>query len=122
MSLNFKETKTAEEYKDLVERFSLLVDKELRIFEQGVKEGKVAEIIPMMPKLISLVNTVGYLRGQDNAFLDYRPHLDFQNDLYKNERDFENRLRCLIESIKSSGLAEGYKRCLSEYFIKTRSS
>ena len=73
-----------------------------------------------LPKLVSLVNTIGYLRGQDNAFLDVRPSTSVQNELYENESEFEARLTVIIDKIIESGEVEYYKRRMDEYFLRAR--
>lgn len=119
MSFLFKEVSSVDEYQNLVQEFSYLVDKELSRYEE---ENDVSLIVQHMPTLISLVNTIGYFRGQDGAFLDFRPPdvTSLQVDLYKNENDFEKRLNTLIKKILASPHSEAYKRRLEMYFITSR--
>lgn len=101
--MEFTEIKTADEYKDLVTKYSWLVDSELKIIELNIKEhpDNLDMNIESLPKLISLVNVVGYLRGQNNAFIEVRPDdvVEYQSELYKNEDAFESRLHTIITTI-----------------------
>lgn len=119
MPISPKPINDAEEYKDLVEKFSFLVEKEFEKCEK-MKDGDILGVIQNLPKLISLVNTIGYLRGQDGAFLEARPHTDFQPDLYKNEDVFEAKLYKLIDFISSPEAKARYRQRLEEYFLKAR--
>ena len=115
--------KTAEEYKDLVSKYSWLVDSELLKIETVIKEHPDQANIEALPKLISLVNVVGYLRGQDGAFLDIRPDevTEYQRELYDNEDAFESRLREIIKAVcVDPKNIERYKAVLDRYFIKAR--
>ena len=121
--INFTPVTSAEDYKTLVEQFSFLVDVELKKFENITSADEANTAALAAPKLISLVNTVGYLRGQDNAFLEIRPKevVGFQKDLYANERVFEDKLKNLLNKISSLGQKKIYDYRIDEYFIETRS-
>lgn len=121
-ALQVKLIKTPEEYKDVVEKFFGLADAELQKFERLAQNPTdLYSVAESLPKLISLVNVIGYMRGQDNAFLDVRPpHLEFQKDLYENENRFEARLKKLIDVINSSPEKEHARRRLEEYFLRHR--
>lgn len=121
--MEFTTIKTATEYKNLVSMYSWLVDSELGKVEKIASEHPERIPVESIPKLISLVNVVGYLRGQDNAFIDVRPDevSDFQKELYANEDAFEARLRKLIEVACLD--EQGKKKCqalLEQYYIKAR--
>ncbi len=116
-------SKTADEYKNLVSTYSWLVDSELAKIEKISKEHPEAMPVESLPKLISLVNVVGYLRGQDGAFIDVRPDgvADFQNELYENEDSFEKRLHEIIESVcLNEQSQQKYRFLLEQYYIKAR--
>jgi hypothetical protein len=123
--MKFKDIKTADEYKDLVEKYSWLVDSELKKVEQNIREhpANLDVNIESLPKLISLVNVIGYLRGQGNAFIEVRPDgvAEFQRELYDNEDAFEGRLREIIKAICVDTIyLEKYKAVLDRYFLKAR--
>lgn len=73
-----------------------------------------------MPAIISLVNTVGYLRGQDGMFLDIRPRTENQNEFYGYEDLFEKRLNKLIDILMDSDEKDFYQERLESYLIKSR--
>ncbi len=52
-----------------------------------IKNKDLSDQIRKIPYLMSLLDTVASLRGQDGAFFDIRPpiHGDLQNMLYSNE-------------------------------------
>lgn len=119
--LTFKKLETAEAYKQMVSEFSFYVDAQLRIFENSAEKNDYS-FFSSMPALISLVNSIGYLRGQDGMFLEIRPQdSEMQRDLYKNEDHFEMRLQKIIDGIRASEFFEQYQERLQEYFIKSRS-
>ena len=77
-----------------------------------------------MPILISLVNTLGFLRGQHGAFrgLSIRDD-DLRTLIRKNEIKYENRLGTFIlNNIKGEGMKERYKRKLTTFFVDFRCS
>ena len=134
---------TADEYMSFVEKFITLVDQELSKYEQmvTVEKGEITivgqgenkpelfyvkhsihDVARHMPALISLVNTVGYLRGQDGVFVDFRPSVGGkQKDLYELENVFEKRLEALIDKILGSKEKSFYLERLDSYFTKKRS-
>lgn len=121
--IDFIQPTTAAEYRQLVEHFSFLVDAEFKKFENINSSEEAHTAALEAPKLVSLVNTIGYLRGQDNAFLDVRPHevVEYQKELYANEDGFEDRLKELLKKIVSFGKTDVYNYYMNEYFIKSRS-
>lgn len=121
MDINQKQIKTAEEYINFVREFVTLLDRQLIFWEESVKNyGSSHELANQMPALISLVNTVGYLRGQDGVFLDIRPITENQKEFYDYEYLFESRLEKLIGTILNSKEKEFYQDRLKECFIKVR--
>lgn len=104
----------------MVSMFSYCVDMQLRIIEDRFAKNDLD--VSSMPALISLVNSIGYLRGQDGMFTTFRPlDSEMQRNLYKNEDQFETRLQKLIDAIRDSQYADAYQNRLHEYFIKARS-
>lgn len=120
MPISFKSINTEEEYKDFVEQFYFLADKELQRAEELKIKGEHYKLALVLAKIISIVNTVGYLRGQDNVFLDFRPHVSFQKELYQVEDEFEKRLYQLIDYIKTTESREVCKSMVEEYYLKNR--
>lgn len=117
---------TAHAYMDLVSRYSWLVDSELKKAESAINESPEhgpESIINSIPKLISLVNVVGYLRGQDYAFIDVRPHevINQQSELCKNEDEFEARLIKIVQAAYDNPKnREKYEWRIRNYFLKAR--
>jgi hypothetical protein len=114
---------SSEDYLRLVTQYSFLVDHELSLFEVSISEGtRPLDIADRIPKLISLVNVIGYLRGQDGAFSNMHEYRkEAKADLYQNEDDFEKRLSSIIEYITSD--TEAMKWCrakLMEYYLLHR--
>ena len=126
--MNFFEIKTAEEYMDLVRKYNWLVDRELKKAEIEIEKDPINGpngIINSIPKLISLVNVVGYLRGQDGAFLDERPDdvISHQSELNENENAFESRLIKIIKIVyEDPRNREKYEWRVTSYFLKARLS
>jgi hypothetical protein len=112
---------TEEEYVDFVEKFVTLLDKQFTQAESRINdENDILGSINSLPALISLVNTVGYLRGQDGMFLNIRPSVDSQQTLYEYEDHFEARLKSLIVAVMQSNLHGEYKKRLTTYFVEAR--
>jgi len=121
MPISPKQSNTEAEYKNLVERFSYLADQELKKCEASIAKGDLHSAAIQMPSVISLVSTIGYFRGQDGVFLDFRPNVtNIQGDLYANEDAFEARLRKVMNTIKASSEAAFYKNQLETAFVKNR--
>lgn len=118
---NKKIMESAEEYTEFVRAFATLLDQQLTLLEGYAKSKEGAhDLIQQMPALISLVNTVGYLRGQDGMFLDIRPRTENQKEFYGYEDLFEKRLGALIDFVLSSDEKEYYRERLESYFVKAR--
>lgn len=118
--------KNAEEYVDLIEKFSALVDQELTAIEAQQREGEAHTVILRLPALISAVNTIGYLRGEGGMFLDCRPEdiqgTGLQKAFYANEDAFELRLQALIDFIGTTEEAAFYRETLERYYITARTA
>lgn len=121
MEINKKVIESAEGYTEFVRAFATLLDQQLTLLE-GYMNGKEGahNLIQQMPAIISLVNTVGYLRGQDGMFLDIRPSTDNQKEFYEYEDLFEKRLGTLIDFLLQSDEKEYYRERLESYFVKAR--
>lgn len=112
-----------EDYLNFFNKYITLLDRQLKIAEENIEnEVEIYSIIEMMPALISLVNTVGYLRGQDGMFLNIRPRTDKQDELYKYEDLFEKRLKKLIDTIMQSKGKDYYLKRLQQYFVDYRTN
>lgn len=121
MEIQQKQLSTAEEYTDFVREFATLLDQQLTLWENSAKNKEsLRELARQMPAIISLVNTVGYLRGQDGIFLDIRPHTENQKEFYAYEDLFEKRLEKLIDIMMSSDEKEFYLERLESYMVKSR--
>jgi hypothetical protein len=117
-----EEIKTGEEYTKFVREFVTLLDRELSVLEERVeKKEDIRNIARRMPAIISLVNTVGYLRGQDNVFLKIRPSTENQREFYNYENLFEDRLNKIIEFLLDSEEKDFYIEILESYLVKVRS-
>ncbi len=112
---------TAEEYTNFVREFVTLLDEQLMLWEKLAKDNKnLHDLAHQMPAIISLINTVGYLRGQDGMFLDNRPQTDNQKEFYGYEDLFEGRLEKLINILMFSEEKEYYRERLESYLVKSR--
>ncbi|MBP9728418.1 MAG: hypothetical protein KBD27_03500 [Candidatus Moranbacteria bacterium] len=121
MENNKRKIESAEGYTEFVRVFATLLDQQLTLVEGYMNEQEGAHnLIQQMPALISLVNTVGYLRGQDGMFLDIRPSTENQKEFYGYEDMFEKRLSTLIDYILNSDEKEYYRERLESYFVKAR--
>jgi len=117
--MEYKLPTTPEEYIAMVQSFAGLADAEMVRAEE---EQDMHTLALRLPGLISIVNVIGYLRGQDNFFLDVRPSGlgAHQSDLYALEDAFEKRLNTLIEKVEASPEAENLKTRLETYYILAR--
>ena len=121
MDIQQRQLSTAEEYINFVREFVTLLDKQLAIFEDFSKnEEKLHELAHVMPAIISLVNTVGYLRGQDGLFIEIRPYTKNQGEFNKYEALFESRLNKLIDVLMGSDEKDYYMERLESYLVKFR--
>ncbi|MBP7774747.1 hypothetical protein KA078_03070 [Candidatus Woesebacteria bacterium] len=86
----------------LVESYYYLVDMELKKAESRMQNGEHESLSFLLPRVMCAVNTIGYLRGQDNIFVDFRPPVSFQRDLYAIEGECERRLSTLLNYIATT--------------------
>lgn len=114
---------SAEQYIAFVQTFVSLADKELTRLENiQLSEKTIHTVIERIPAIISIVNTIGYLRGQDNVFVNDRPVIENQTLLYEYEDYFEKRLRDLINAIKTYDKDQYLNTSIEKYFLKTRTA
>jgi hypothetical protein len=75
-----------------------------------------------LPRIVSLVNSLGLIRGQDNYFVDFREisNTYFQKEMYINEQEMEERLNKLIDKVLQSKASERYKIEMYKYFTEFR--
>ncbi len=115
-----------EAYRELAINLNILIKNAFDEAEKWVASGDYDGVIGRMPALISLTNTIGYLRGQHNLFLDCREKgktHELTPILRRMEDDFEKRLDALITTILQSSNpehAQKYKAKLELYFVKIR--
>ena len=115
---NFEKINTEEEYKIFFNQYCFLVDQEIEKAENIKSQKDHFRIANILPKLISSVNVVGYLRGE--FFVDFRPQVSFQHELRLTENEFEKRLSLLIDYVKNSESVNIYEQALKEYYLKFR--
>lgn len=117
------------QYLLLATQLAYLVAVQLRRTEDNLSRalesadaGAIRKVIDDMPALISLVNIVGYLRGQDAMFLEWRPEVGpaEQSELYQNEQALEEQLTAVIDRLMASRFAGQYQQRLEEYFVESR--
>ncbi|MDP2930164.1 MAG: hypothetical protein Q8N56_00950 [bacterium] len=121
MDINRKQLNSGEEYTNFVREFVTLLDQQLSVLEKRAgNKAEIHNLASQMPALISLVNTVGYLRGQDGMFLDIRPRTENQKEFYGYEDLFEDRLEKLIGIVINSDEKKFYYDRLDSYFVKSR--
>ncbi len=119
----FQAVLASAEYLAFAQSFFTLVENEcLRMKLEAQTQG-VDTVIHQMPALISLVNCVGYFRGQDGMFRREHPTSvgDTQKLLYQMEDRVEKLLNDIIELILASEPAKAqYKERLMNYFVRSR--
>jgi hypothetical protein len=119
----FQAVLASAEYLAFVQSFFSLVEDECLRMKLEAKEQGADAVIHQMPALISLVNCVGYFRGQDGMFRHAHPAsvADTQKLLYQMEDRVEGLLNELIELLLSSeSTKERYKERLTSYFVHSR--
>ena len=114
---NFKEN--IKNFMEMVSYFVNLVDEELSLLEQEVfyNENKYINKISWV---ISLVNTIWYLRWQDSFFSNII-RAPYSDELYKIEDFFEERLHNITSYLAKSEKYESiYKSKIRDYFYFSR--
>lgn len=124
MNSEMQKPETVEAYMLMAKQFAWLVDAELTKLERDAQAGDLHTVTHRLPALISTINTVGYLRGQDGLFLDFRPGDlagDCQRQLYAAEDAVEGRLWRLIDLVwKDENSQKEYLAKLQTYYIHAR--
>lgn len=110
---------TAEEYLQTLTRLCALVDGQMITAEEAQTKGDLRSVAQALPPLISMVNTIGYFRGEDNQFLSGRPPevTHYQEELRAYEKGFVDRLSSLISFIMQSDERTHYRQLLHEYYL-----
>ncbi|MFC1615618.1 hypothetical protein ACFL21_00615 [Patescibacteria group bacterium] len=92
------------EYLEAYKKMSKLIEFELKQTEKNLKND-LERVIEKMPSLISLINSISYIRE----------HRNIQD---KNDNIFKARLQNLIDYIKNSPKKKDFKKILKKTFIK----
>ncbi len=114
---------TAEEYMAVARSLTALMLLESHAIEKALRNDEVHTVLQRLPGMISIVNTIGYLRGQDGFFLNERPAgiIDFQKELYALEDAGEKFLNYVTKELCSNPTQIGRLRArLTEYFVQAR--
>ena len=107
---------TSDEYYKLVEKLNNLINNE---FDKNLnsKDNIDEYFVDRIVYLISLVNTIAYLRGDNNFFIQNREiNSDDQEKFYKFENELNNKLREKIQIILESNLKEYYLKKIKTYY------
>lgn len=121
--MEVQKPETIEGYIALARQFAWLADIELKRMENAAKNGDLHAVARRLPGLISIVNTVGYLRGQDGFFIEDRPQGmgEYQKELYATEDAAEQRLWALIELVcQGEENRQEYLAHLRTYYLQAR--
>lgn len=119
----FQAIQASAEYLALAQSFFALVENECLRMKLDAQTHGADAVIHQMPALISLVNCVGYLRGQDGMFRHEHPASvgDTQKLLYHMEERVETMLGEIIELILASeSTKKQYIERLMNYFVRSR--
>jgi len=109
----------SDEYLRIAGKVAFLIDTEIQSAEADIKQDRFQKVALRLPALISSVNFFGYLRGQDNMFVNVRPMTELQKELYKIEDNMESRLNLLIKTVNNKA-PQVYRHRLLEYFVTSR--
>ena len=111
------------DYASFFNQFIELANQEFLKWEKLSEEPKnLHDLARHLPALISINNTVGYLRGQDGCFLDFGPRTEQQNHFYEQEDLYEKRLSVLISKVMNSPEKDYYEKRLHSYFSLVRTN
>jgi len=116
--MKYKLPSNPNEYLQCVQTLAGLADAEFVRAEQS----DMHNLLSRLPGLVSIVNVIGYLRGQDGFFIDVRPEglAESQRDLYALEDEFEKRLSALLTKVADSyNVAELHQR-MDAYYVTAR--
>jgi hypothetical protein len=114
---------TAEAYMAIARSLTALMLLESHTIEKALRSGEIHIVLQRLPGMISIVNTIAYLRGQDGFFLDERPAgvTDFQKELYGLEATGEKFLDYITREICNDPAQISKLRArLMEYFVQAR--
>src|SRR5665213_2763005 len=115
---------SGENYQHTAEAVSFLIFWELKKAEAGLDALKSgahpSKVLTALPRLVSMVNMMGYFRGQDDAFLEIRPKGPAVNqaELYRAEKKYEKMLRKIITRLYDAGHGDECHACLEQYYVK----
>lgn len=118
--LSFKEPFTQDEYLQLAENMGRLLEAEYDMTLKSLEAGEIHIAVLKLPALISTVNFIGYLRGQDGMFSEDMPS-EVSTKIRKIEEAWEQHLTELIEkTCMLPGGTVNLRKRLSDYFIEAR--
>jgi hypothetical protein len=124
--MDFEPCNKPSQYLEMVARLSFLIDCEISagedktmLIDQAPKK-EVEEICWLVPRLISMSNTMGFLRGQDNRFTNFRPDgitPDEQNDLYADADFVQQRVQDIIIKLIEAGYKLQLTKAMQKYYM-----
>ncbi len=106
-TIPFIEIKSQEEYRELVAKFSWLVDFDLQEAERRTANNDINGLAGILPRIALNVLAIRNFR---EGFIDAFPHRsNIQRDLYNNQDHFEGRIYKLVDQIESSPHKDKYQ-------------
>ena len=121
--MDYSKITSEEQYIEMVKQYSYLADYSLSLIEAEIQNSvSPQELINNLLKLISLVNVIGYFRGQDGVLMDFQSlRTNSMSWLRQNEDEFENRLWSIIDYVKADEIAaKQYRAKMLDYYLKNR--
>ena len=112
----------AQDYLDTLGKLAFLIDEALRPIEimiDGTPEDIDEEfLIVRLPAFVSLINTIGYLRGAESILVDARPPglMEYQKQMLDTEIALEARLSRIFEFFTARGMGDRLRNQLGEYY------
>lgn len=111
-----------QQYLETVKNLIELAEYEMKKAEDKSEFNDLHNLALQLPRLISIVNVISYLRGQDGVFEGIKPIMPSNTqELYVIEDTFEKRLNSLIEKVNSDPKSkEVYQQLMKQYYLKAR--
>lgn len=106
-TIPFVEIKSQEEYREVVAKFSWLVDFDLQEAERRAANNDIDGLAGILPRIALNVLAIRNFR---EGFIDAFPHRsEIQRDLYNNQDHFEARVYELVGELEASPHTDKYQ-------------
>ncbi len=121
MNINKVLFENGDDYLRFVRQFVTLTNQKLSEAEEAILDKtRINSVADMLPGIIAMVESTGFLRGQDGFFHEIERTGESQNEFYSYEDGFLKRLDKVILAVVESEAKEFYNDKMNHFYVMSK--